>query len=148
MIAFFFSDFFTDLITFIHSFWFSFERFLNFLNQKLILSNISIDDWLMHRQISTASSNKSLKMFSAGCTNPGFFKIFSMGLTSVSGITIFEQWLLSCLRGRYWINVGNGDFRESISVGSTSSCVYIFREFETNTVIIIQLEEINIPPEF
>ena len=97
MIAFSFLEFFTELRNLIQSVWFSFERLPNFLNQNIGLSNISFDDWLMFRQTSTSSSAKLPKIFSARCTNPGVFKIFSMGLISAM---LFE----CCGKCRYFEN--------------------------------------------
>ena len=70
------------------------EILLNFLNQNIGLSNICFDDRLICRQTSASSSAKLPKIFSARCTNPGLFKIFSIGLTSaLLRMSSFLDWI-------------------------------------------------------
>ena len=78
MIIFSFSEFFTSLITLIQSFWFSFERLLNFFNQNFGFSNICLQDWLTCAQIFKSSTSKFQKIFSARCWRPGLLMIFSI----------------------------------------------------------------------
>ena len=67
-----------DGMDLIQSFWSSFERPLNFFNQKNESSKIFLVVWLICAQISKTSTSKFQKTFSARCCKPGLFKIWSI----------------------------------------------------------------------
>ena len=78
MIAIPLSEFFTDWIALIHSFWFSIERFSNFLKQNNGCCKICLQDWLICAQIFKSSTSKFQKTFSARCWSPELLMIFSI----------------------------------------------------------------------
>ena len=78
MIAFCLTEFFTCLITLIHSFRFAFERPLNVFNQNLGFSKICLHDWLICAHSFKFSISKFLKTFSARCWKPGLLTILSI----------------------------------------------------------------------
>ena len=91
MIAIFFLEFLTDLITLSQSFWLSNERPTNLLNQNNGLSNKWWHDWLMSPQIFKYSTSKFQKIFSARCWKPGLLMIFSILDTNLNLTLILVQ---------------------------------------------------------